>query len=218
MREHRVTTILSTKPGLERADGDPGRSIANDLALHQCLLNTMQNTHLDFLVPQSKMMMEANSPAYPHNFTAELQPCHTYTVLGSLEERSQGREAREEREAVFIGEDIVVWMLDFDCVSRVSMDREGFQQAAGAFWRNDPYFPRPWARNYSTEDRRLWEVFVEEFLCECEVILERLMESDKQPFVQLECLRRMRLAKLWVQDMELEGRKRKIEARIDDVA
>lgn len=36
-----------------------------------------------------------------------------------------------------------IWMLDFDCCNSITLDKEGAKQIARAFWRNDPYFPRP---------------------------------------------------------------------------
>lgn len=52
-------------------------------------------------------------------------------------------------------EDMVVWMLNFDCVQPMSMDSAGVQQAVDAFYRNDHYFLRPWANEYTTEDGRV---------------------------------------------------------------
>lgn len=64
-----------------------------------------------------------------------------------------------------------MWMLDFDCVRPMSMDAVGVQQAVNAFYRNDPYFPRPWANEYTVEDTRLWGVFAGAFLQESDDIL-----------------------------------------------
>ncbi len=55
-----------------------------------------------------------------------------------------------------------IWILDFDCCRSITIDEAGVDQAAAAFWKNDPYFPRP-ARS-SPEDRELWAAFKEEFL------------------------------------------------------
>jgi hypothetical protein len=119
-------------------------------------------------------------------------------------------------------EDMAVWMLDFDCVRRISMDERGLRQAADAFWRNDPYFPRPWAPNHTREDKELWNVFVFEFLGESKRILARQMESDRGPDAQAKYEKRMALAMWWVRDVEAEGNRRRLEARVkawrDDVA
>ena len=55
-----------------------------------------------------------------------------------------------------------MWILDFDCCRSITMDQAGVEQAAAAFWKNDPYFPRP--AKSSREDRELWAVFKEQFL------------------------------------------------------
>ncbi|KAJ5433521.1 uncharacterized protein N7458_012677 [Penicillium daleae] len=36
-----------------------------------------------------------------------------------------------------------VWLLDFDCCRDMSVDEAGVKRAVTAFWRNDPYYPRP---------------------------------------------------------------------------
>ncbi|EIT79279.1 hypothetical protein AO1008_10273 [Aspergillus oryzae 100-8] len=36
-----------------------------------------------------------------------------------------------------------LWMLDFDLCRSMAMDLEGVKQAANAFCRNDPFYPRP---------------------------------------------------------------------------
>lgn len=56
----------------------------------------------------------------------------------------------------FLGEH-TIWMLDFDCCRPMAMDDQGIAQAATAFFRNDPFYPRP-GPNGST-DQALWEVF-----------------------------------------------------------
>nr|OQO19001.1 hypothetical protein B0A51_15143 [Rachicladosporium sp. CCFEE 5018] len=55
-----------------------------------------------------------------------------------------------------------LWLLDFDCAKPMSMDDEGIEQAARAFYRNDPYYPRPDGGNEA--DDELWAVFVKRFL------------------------------------------------------
>jgi hypothetical protein len=49
------------------------------------------------------------------------------------------------------------------------MDEAGVEQAWRAFYRNDPYYPRPGRDNL--EDQRLWQVFRERFLNAGAVIL-----------------------------------------------
>ncbi|KAJ5180686.1 hypothetical protein N7492_003896 [Penicillium capsulatum] len=55
-----------------------------------------------------------------------------------------------------------MWVLDFDLCRQMAMDSKGVQQAATAFWRNDPYYPRP-GKAYST-DISLWTVFRQHYI------------------------------------------------------
>ena len=64
-------------------------------------------------------------------------------------------------ESSFLGEH-TMWMLDFDCCRSMSMDDRGVTQAATAFFRNDPFYPRPSADG--SRDRTLWEVFRRRYL------------------------------------------------------
>ncbi|KAL9618436.1 MAG: hypothetical protein Q9160_006877 [Pyrenula sp. 1 TL-2023] len=58
--------------------------------------------------------------------------------------------------------DHVVWILDFDCCKEMPFDETGVEQAAKAFRRNDPFYPRPGRRNIN--DQRLWSEFKDHFL------------------------------------------------------
>ncbi|KAG9206990.1 hypothetical protein G6514_000281 [Epicoccum nigrum] len=317
---HRATlSTFSRNQVFKRADGDPARSLINDMTMHLRLLTTTSNTRLPFLISQSHMILCANHPAYPPNFPAGIQPCQTYvqeripalpvavreTLVArycppKLQEkvrnsrrdedclvrvycgkrRSAADAARQKRffslrnynlcadqmeelgleidapvgvlakalatcyfvaqfdangcefvfglpcgagntaeegESVVPGrrenmrvfnmlwpnmagkddtmcENMAVWMLDFDCVRRISMDERGLRQAADAFWRNDPYFPRPWAHNYTLEGKNLWSVFALEFLGESGRILTRQIESDGRADAQSKYEKRMALA------------------------
>lgn len=61
----------------------------------------------------------------------------------------------------FLG-DHSMWILDFDCCRDMSMDEGGVEQAVAAFYRNDPFYPRPGRDN--DEDQALWEEFRDRFL------------------------------------------------------
>ncbi|KAK9419166.1 putative DUF3669 domain-containing protein [Seiridium unicorne] len=50
-----------------------------------------------------------------------------------------------------------LWILDFDCCKRMSMDEQGVQRGAEAFLQNDPFYPRPGKDNQ--EDMELWGYF-----------------------------------------------------------
>ena len=62
-----------------------------------------------------------------------------------------------------------IWILDFDCCRQMSMDEKGVEQAIAAFYRNDPYYPRPGRDN--SMDQALWKVFKIHFLEVSEAIL-----------------------------------------------
>lgn len=51
-----------------------------------------------------------------------------------------------------------LWLLDFNRVKQISMDEAGVDQAVAAFYRNDPYFPRP-SLSKDTQDHATWDVF-----------------------------------------------------------
>ncbi|KAL2828603.1 zinc finger protein-domain-containing protein [Aspergillus pseudoustus] len=51
-----------------------------------------------------------------------------------------------------------MWILDFDLAREMTMDEEGIQQAANAFTKNDPYYPRP------DGGSPLWIAFREQYL------------------------------------------------------
>ncbi|KAI0160397.1 zinc finger protein-domain-containing protein [Xylariaceae sp. FL1272] len=55
-----------------------------------------------------------------------------------------------------------LWILDFDCCRPMTMDESGIEHAAAAFWRNDPYYPRPGKEQ--ERDVELWALFKRAFL------------------------------------------------------
>ncbi|KAH9837497.1 calcineurin-like phosphoesterase [Teratosphaeria destructans] len=62
-----------------------------------------------------------------------------------------------------------MWTLDFDCVNPITLDAQGVERAAVAFYKNDPFFPRPDSED--ERDQRLWELFVERFIQSSVLIL-----------------------------------------------
>ncbi|TKA67090.1 hypothetical protein B0A55_08664 [Friedmanniomyces simplex] len=62
-----------------------------------------------------------------------------------------------------------MWILDFDCCNTMSLDQAGIDQAAAAFYRNDPFYPRPASDNDA--DIALWRVFRPRFLESSRAIL-----------------------------------------------
>ena len=63
-----------------------------------------------------------------------------------------------------------MWILDFDCCRDMSLDEASVEQAVAAFYKNDPFFPRP-NRGDDIKDQRLWDEFKDEFLRVSEGIL-----------------------------------------------
>ena len=55
-----------------------------------------------------------------------------------------------------------MWILDFDCCQPISLDETGVEQACTAFFKNDPFCPRPGSDE--TADEELWGVFKTRFL------------------------------------------------------
>lgn len=54
-----------------------------------------------------------------------------------------------------------LWMLDYDCSRPIEADETGLRAIARAFWRKDPYFPRPSATDVQSQS--LWEIFSAEY-------------------------------------------------------
>ena len=91
----------------------------------------------------------------------------------------------------------VVWMLDFDCCKNMPFNEIGVEQAMNAFYRNDPFYPRPGRDDI--RDQALWNEFRAQFLQVSEDILGR--ESPEA-----------HLPTLWVNKVEEEGRRRKVRS------
>ncbi|KAK2011661.1 hypothetical protein LZ32DRAFT_629411 [Colletotrichum eremochloae] len=71
-----------------------------------------------------------------------------------------------------------MWILDFDCCRKMTMDEAGIKQACKSFWRNDPYYPRPGSD--SKNDQRLWDAFQGRFLETSGRLLEGESEAVRQ--------------------------------------
>ncbi|KAF7550476.1 hypothetical protein G7046_g8007 [Stylonectria norvegica] len=55
-----------------------------------------------------------------------------------------------------------VWMLDYDWCATFRANETGFESIARAFWRNDPYYPRPGSLDETGQ--KLWGVFAAEYV------------------------------------------------------
>lgn len=94
-----------------------------------------------------------------------------------------------------------LWVLDFDLCREITMDSAGAKQAAIAFWRNDPFYPRP--GKILASDSHLWTVFRESYLrmsAACTDVLRGLEEAERT--------RRRSLSEEFILLVEQEGAKR----------
>ncbi|KAI4203574.1 MAG: hypothetical protein LQ350_001764 [Teloschistes chrysophthalmus] len=66
--------------------------------------------------------------------------------------------------------DHLMWILDFDCCKHMTLDEEGVEQARAAFYKNDPFYPRPGRDNVT--DQRLWNEFKNRFIEASQAILD----------------------------------------------
>jgi len=80
----------------------------------------------------------------------------------------------------FFGEH-TIWILDFDCCCDMRLDERGVEQAVAAFFRNDPYFPRPCAKSDEEGSQMAWRKFREAFLQSSLVVLgqEKVWLAEK---------------------------------------
>jgi hypothetical protein len=98
------------------------------------------------------------------HWTAKIDANDIEFVLGGVR-TTQTETGRNEYTHDILGTHSL-WVLDFDCCKPLSMDDAGIEQAAYAFLKNDPYFPRPAANAQSSPDSTLWSEFQTRYL-EC---------------------------------------------------
>ncbi len=84
-----------------------------------------------------------------------------------------------------------MWILDFDCCRSLSLDEAGVEQACTAFFKNDPFYPRPGSGEVADEE--VWAVFKQRFLRTSLAILQKEGVED------------VLLAEKLVQRIEKEG-------------
>lgn len=68
-----------------------------------------------------------------------------------------------------------MWLLDFNRCKDMKKDMNGVRQAVRAFYRNDPYFPRPLSD--SEMENRVWGVFSASYLATGGELLADEMDS-----------------------------------------
>ncbi|KAK8078670.1 zinc finger domain-containing protein [Apiospora saccharicola] len=69
-----------------------------------------------------------------------------------------------------------LWILDFDCCRAMGRDEVGIEQAARAFLRNDPFYPRP--GRLDDEEKELWQHFRSTFLEASDRIISKDTEGN----------------------------------------
>ncbi|KAL6709599.1 hypothetical protein ACN47E_001534 [Coniothyrium glycines] len=69
-----------------------------------------------------------------------------------------------------------LWILDFDCCAALALDAAGVEQACAAFFRNDPFYPRPGTGRAA--DEALWDVFKQRFVATSTSILKQKGVGD----------------------------------------
>lgn len=102
----------------------------------------------------AELYWRAHVDANDIEFVLDLRP-EKPTTYGSISSHSSVIAI----ESPFLGEH-ALWTLDFDCCTEMSMNEAGVEQAVKAFFKNNPYYPRP-SRG---TDQRLWSDFKDQFL------------------------------------------------------
>lgn len=112
---------------------------------------------------------------------------------GSNEHANISRTIKSIMYSEFLGE-YVLYILDFDCCQPMSMTEAGVQQAADAFYRNDPFYPRPGREN--PRDQDLWREFKDRFLQSSEAILAgSSLEQSRLPGMCVDLIERKGLGR-----------------------
>ena len=114
--------------------------------------------------PRSAATTATATPIVPSSTIQQL-PYNTTTRWEQLHEQPY------ETQDTLPGPEHQLWLLDFDCCGLMTMDDAGVEKAVGAFYRNDPYYPRPSAPE--APDFGLWETFSTCYLAASEAILRR---------------------------------------------
>ncbi|EXJ86308.1 hypothetical protein A1O3_03259 [Capronia epimyces CBS 606.96] len=126
----------------------------NFFSLRNYPLHLNQAEELDLQIFEYARAM-AEMLAMMH-WTAKIDANDVEFVLGGTQKTGIGEHTHE-----FFGRHCL-WVLDFDCCKPLTMDAAGVEQAARAFLRNDPYFPRPAIEG--SLDHALWFEFRSRYL------------------------------------------------------
>ncbi|KAF2456026.1 zinc finger protein-domain-containing protein, partial [Lineolata rhizophorae] len=94
----------------------------------------------------------------------------TYTEIVVIEELSKLPTSTSTRRAGihypnFLNREISLWVIDFNLCRPINRNEEETMLAVEAFWKNDPYFPRP--HTNSDMINALWDIFMASYLEAC---------------------------------------------------
>lgn len=121
----------------------------------------------------------ADTLAFLH-WVAEVDASDVEFVLAPARQKYEGPslEGKGFKTGAFGEHDM--WILDFDCCRRMEMNGNGVMQAARAFWRNDPFYPRP-----GTEGKKYWKLFRKRFEGVSEGMLQERSDQVRRLPTQL---------------------------------
>ncbi|EAA27577.2 hypothetical protein NCU03534 [Neurospora crassa OR74A] len=175
----------------EAASARPGKPRLVFVTLRNIPLHLDQIEELGLPVEQYAMAM-ADTMAFLH-WEAEIDAADVEFVLAQPR-RHQGQSAS----SLSIGSQAftsegpfgshAMWLVDFDCCEKMAMPTDDTDEmnlltiAARAFWRNDPYYPRPPANHTpdsNLADGQLWETFKKRYLTTSEEILESKAKDER---------------------------------------
>jgi hypothetical protein len=100
-----------------------------------------------------------SSPLYP----TEPRPLSPSQVSSLPKNTSTWKQTNFKKRAIHL------WMLDFNRCKNITKDEQGLKNAVQAFYRNDPYFPRPLGS--TSIDHELWDAFVNGYVTVADEVL-----------------------------------------------
>lgn len=75
-------------------------------------------------------------------------------------------------------EEHALWVLDFDCCRPITMDEKGIDRAVAAYYRNDPFYPRPGKQD--TADVETWDAFRGQYIRTSQALLLEETEDVRE--------------------------------------
>ncbi|KAI4921607.1 hypothetical protein J4E90_000033 [Alternaria incomplexa] len=188
--------LIRVYTGKRRPEGRPPGMFFN-LRNYGLCVDQMEELGLDPVVI-AKTLAEALAYCY---WKAEVDANDVEFVLAPATAQEEYRRNSSTPIFTLLDQELVIWMLDYDCVRTMSQDASGIAQAVHAFWRNDPYFPRPFAYGHTHADTELWHTFKAHFLN-----VSRRMLTEKEQDGMVKSI--LDLPQEWITQVEAEGSRR----------